>query len=98
MSVSGVSPPGLTWVRRPKRRRKGKGIMAAALRGLVGHLQRGAEVRRDGGPSDRQLLERFASRRDEAAFAELVRRHGPMVLGVARRVLHDAHDAEDVFQ
>jgi RNA polymerase sigma factor (sigma-70 family) len=51
--------------------------------------------------SDAQLLERFASRRDEAAeaaFEELVTRHGPMVLRVCRGVLHDAHDAEDAFQ
>jgi RNA polymerase sigma factor (sigma-70 family) len=72
--------------------------MAAAPQRLVGHLPRWAEVRRAGEPSDRQLLERFVARRDEAAFAEIVRRHGPMVLGVARRVLRDAHDAEDVFQ
>jgi RNA polymerase sigma factor (sigma-70 family) len=51
--------------------------------------------------SDAQLLDRFASRRDEAAeaaFEELVARHGPMVLRVCRGVLHDAHDAEDAFQ
>ena len=50
------------------------------------------------GLSEGQLLERFRSRRDEAAFAALVARHGPMVLGVCRRLLADAHDAEDAFQ
>jgi RNA polymerase sigma factor (sigma-70 family) len=51
--------------------------------------------------SDAQLLDRFVSRRDDAAeagFEELVIRHGPMVLRVCRGVLHDAHDAEDAFQ
>ena len=41
---------------------------------------------------------RFAADRDEAAFAELVRRHGPLVRGVARRRLADAHEADDVAQ
>jgi DNA-directed RNA polymerase specialized sigma24 family protein len=48
--------------------------------------------------TDRQLLERFASGRDESAFATLVRRHGGMVLGVCRRVLGDERDAQNVFQ
>jgi RNA polymerase sigma factor (sigma-70 family) len=48
--------------------------------------------------TDAQLLQRFVSRQDEAAFAALVKRHGPMVLAVCRRVLHDAHDADDAFQ
>jgi RNA polymerase sigma factor (sigma-70 family) len=47
---------------------------------------------------DRQLLERFVRHNDEAAFAALLRRHGPMVLHVCRRVLGRIHDAEDVFQ
>jgi RNA polymerase sigma factor (sigma-70 family) len=48
--------------------------------------------------SDQALLTRFAEGRDEEAFAALVRRHGPMVLGACRRVLHDSHDADDAFQ
>jgi HlyD family secretion protein len=48
--------------------------------------------------SDALLLKRFVSQQDEAAFAALVKRHGPMVLAVCRRVLRNAHDADDAFQ
>src|ERR1700685_1951351 len=47
---------------------------------------------------DLQLLARFIATRDEAAFAELVHRHGPFVLAVCRRTIGDHHLAEDAFQ
>jgi RNA polymerase sigma factor (sigma-70 family) len=62
-----------------------------ALRHLRRHA--GAEER-----TDRQLLQRFAAECDEVAFADLVRRHGPMVLAACRRVLRQEQDAEDAFQ
>jgi RNA polymerase sigma factor (sigma-70 family) len=47
---------------------------------------------------DQELLRRFVGQHDEAAFAAIVRRHGPMVMRVAVRTLQNEHDAEDVFQ
>jgi RNA polymerase sigma factor (sigma-70 family) len=52
----------------------------------------------DAALSDAHLLERFRADHDEAAFAELVRRHGPLVLNVCWQVLHHDQDAEDAFQ
>jgi RNA polymerase sigma factor (sigma-70 family) len=67
------------------------------LRYLLDRLRRAAATPGDG-LSDAELLRRFVRRRDEAAFELLVWRHGPMVLGVCRRVLRDTHAAEDAFQ
>jgi RNA polymerase sigma factor (sigma-70 family) len=50
------------------------------------------------GPGDAELLHRFASTGDPEAFEVLVRRHAQTVLGACRRVLGDAHTAEDAFQ
>jgi RNA polymerase sigma factor (sigma-70 family) len=57
-------------------------------------------VRHLGGAAagDAKLLEQFVTRGDEGAFAALLQRHGPLVLGVCRQVLRDAQDAEDAFQ
>src|SRR5579884_151529 len=51
-----------------------------------------------GPPEDAVLLERFVSAGDREAFELLIARHGPMVLGTARRLVANHHDAEDVFQ
>src|SRR5207253_7412067 len=67
------------------------------MQGLLRHLRRLA-TRHELTTTDGQLLEGFLRTRDEVAFEELLRRHGPMVLGVCRRVLVHLHDAEDAFQ
>jgi RNA polymerase sigma factor (sigma-70 family) len=65
---------------------------------VLQHIRRAALLRDGGGLNDGQLLERFLVGRDEDAFAGLLKRHGPMVLAVCRRVLGDEHDAEDACQ
>ncbi len=64
---------------------------------ILRHI-RGLTADRSSEVSDSDLLERYTATHEEAAFAALVRRHGPLVLGVCRRVLGNAHDAEDAFQ
>src|SRR5579885_2674964 len=68
------------------------------MKTVIRHLRRAALLQEGSGPTDEHLLGLFLAHRDEAAFEVLMRRHGPMVLGVCRRVLRNAHDAEDAFQ
>jgi RNA polymerase sigma factor (sigma-70 family) len=70
-------------------------MVTAQLDTLMRHLRGLAAGRQR---TDRQLLDEFTSRGDERAFAGLVRRHGPMVLRICRRVLRHEQDAEDAFQ
>src|SRR5436853_535178 len=69
-----------------------------ALNRALRRLGRAALLQDGGGLTDAELLGCYVTDRDEAAFAALLRRHGPMVLGVCRRVLRHAQDAEDAFQ
>jgi RNA polymerase sigma factor (sigma-70 family) len=73
--------------------------MATASAGIVlRHIREMVAAENSGKFSDQLLLERFTQGHEETAFGELVRRHGPLVLGVCRRVLGNLHDAEDAFQ
>jgi RNA polymerase sigma factor (sigma-70 family) len=68
------------------------------LHGVLRHLRKLCEARPGRDLGDGELLERSLAGGEEAAFAVLVQRHGPMVLEVCRRVLGDRHAAEDAFQ
>src|SRR6516162_11536066 len=68
------------------------------LRRVLQTLRRATLPHEEAGLTDGQLLARFVAGRDEAAFAALVRRHGPMVLGAVRRLVRHEQDAEDCFQ
>jgi RNA polymerase sigma factor (sigma-70 family) len=70
--------------------------MATALGTVLQNLRR--TLRPEVERCDGELLESFVTQRDEDAFTALVRWHGPMVLGVCRRVLHNEADVEDAFQ
>src|SRR5579885_2465182 len=65
---------------------------------VIRHLRRAALRQGAAGRTDGQLLTSFIDHKDEAAFEALVRRHGPMVWGVCRRVAGNHHDAEDALQ
>ena len=68
--------------------------LGAALRQIRGLFEAGTVA----GLTDGQLLDLYLTRRDESAFAALVMRHGPMVLGVCHSVLHGSAEVEDAFQ
>src|SRR5262249_48415766 len=88
--ASNTQEPGSSW---------GDSYMPhAQLEPVVRHLRRLARTQCSHDLSDAQLLQRFATHREETAFATLVQRHGRMVLGVCRQVLRHEQDAEDAFQ
>lgn len=67
-------------------------MSTAAVREVV------RQIAQDDPPSDAALLTQYTRNRDHEAFAELLHRHGPVVLGVCRRLLANRQDAEDAFQ
>jgi RNA polymerase sigma factor (sigma-70 family) len=73
-------------------------MAVAPLRAVLGRLRTAVDRESLSQASDRALLERFVAGGDERAFGAVLQRHGPMVLAVCRRVLHQEQDAEDVFQ
>jgi RNA polymerase sigma factor (sigma-70 family) len=73
-------------------------MTAKSMEHWIHQLRRTALLSEAAGLSDSQLLQSFILRREAAAFEALLRRHGPMVFGVCRRILRHSQDAEDAFQ
>src|SRR5215831_16853606 len=72
--------------------------MTTQMSRVIQHLRSALLLREGTDLTDGQLLECCVRRREPAALEALVRRHGPMVWGVCRRILSNHHDAEDAFQ
>jgi RNA polymerase sigma factor (sigma-70 family) len=77
---------------------EGHGMAVTQLDPVLHHIRRLAFAANPNDPTDGQLLEQYHLGGSQEAFAVLVRRHGPMVLGVCRRILRTVPDAEDAFQ
>src|SRR5262245_30680354 len=73
-------------------------MSTATLNGFLAHLKHAMGAETLGQRTDGALVDRFLRTRDDAAFTAMLRRHGPMVLRVCRRVLPRQDDAEDAFQ
>jgi RNA polymerase sigma factor (sigma-70 family) len=73
-------------------------VAATPVNTVIRQLRRVVRLQNGARQTDAELLTSFIDQRDEAAFEAFVRRHGPMVLGVCRRVVRTHHDAEDAFQ
>ena len=69
-----------------------------SLDNVIIRLRARAKVQSDAALTDGDLLDHYLTSREESAFEALMRRHGPMVLAVCRRVADNAQDAEDAFQ
>src|SRR5262245_31037491 len=78
--------------------RPGSSMSTRPMSRVVESLRQAADQERHARLSDAELLDCYIRERAEGAFEALVRRHGPMVLGLCRRVLRNVHDAEDAFQ
>lgn len=77
--------------------RRAGSMAKGPMQSVLQHIRSLVVAQEAAGLADSPLLERFLTQRDEAAFEALVRRHGPMVMGVCRRVLRNPDDAEDAF-
>jgi hypothetical protein len=96
---SAQTVPGGTTMRRRADTSPGEHKMTdGRIQEVLRHVRALATARTVAALSDGELLGRYAVGRDEAAFVELVERHGPMVLSVCRRILGHRQDAEDACQ
>jgi RNA polymerase sigma factor (sigma-70 family) len=73
-------------------------MASRSLNAVVEYIHRIAAVGQFANLTDRELVERFIASQDEEAFDALIQRHGPLVLTVCQRILHNVQDAEDAFQ